>query len=247
MTVPSYDLEKLKFGIDETSFQKAVGLYEGGKVKNFQDTGFTYVGTVQGTQLYNVIVSKKRYTDGDCTCYLGQNDTLCKHMIAVTLYCLKKGQPLSEEEKIQHNEIQFGGRAGEITQDQLSLTKAEISGAMRYIKAYIGPSHTWFAYQDSLIEGCNRLAAIFSQLPASQQTADLIIQTLLRLDKRLTTGGVDDSDGTVGGFIQESVDLLQTFVKTDLRCTKSFGKLKNIETSFGWEEPLVNILTDRYA
>ena len=88
MTVPSYDLEKLKFGIDETSFQKAVGLYEGGKVKNFQDTGFTYVGTVQGTQLYNVIVSKKRYTDGDCTCYLGQNDTLCKHIIAVELVSL---------------------------------------------------------------------------------------------------------------------------------------------------------------
>src|SRR3989344_7550690 len=247
MTVPSYDLEKLKFGIDETTFQRAVGLYESGKVKNFQDTGFTYVGTVQGSHLYHVIVSKKRYTDGDCTCYLGQNDTLCKHMIAIALYGLKKGQPLSEEEKTQHNEILFSGRAGEITQDQLSLTKAEISGAMRYIKAYLGPSHTWFAYQDSLIEGCNRLAAIFSQLPASRQTADLIIKTLLRLDKKLTTGGVDDSDGTVGGFIQESVDLLQTFVKTDLQCTKSFGKLKNIETSFGWEEPLVNILTDRYA
>jgi hypothetical protein len=238
-----YNLDKIKFGIDSGTWERAVGLYEGGKVKNFQDTGLTFAAKVQGTHLYEVFVSKRRYTDGNCTCYLGQNDTLCKHMIAVAIYGLKSGKALTEEEKIQHNEITFSGRTGEINQDELSLFKAEISGAMRYIKAYVGPSRNWFVYQDSLVEGCNRLAAVFSKLPASQQTANLIIKTLTRLDRKLTTGGVDDSDGTVGGFIEESVDLLLAFTKADSKCTKSFKKLKDIETCFGWEEPLVKLLS----
>lgn len=238
---PKFDLDKIKFGLDERTWGKAVGLYETGQVKNFQDTGFTYVAEVQGTHLYEVVVSKKRYTDGDCTCYLGQNGILCKHMIAVAIYGLKKGRPLTKEEKTQYNEIKFSGKTGEVSQGRLSLFKAEVSGAMRYIRAYTGPSKTWFAYQDSLTEGCNRLAAIFSKLPASQQTADLIISTLLKLDKKLTTGGVDDSDGTVGDFIGEAVDLLLEFSKFDPKCIKAFGKLKGKETCFGWEEPLLKI------
>lgn len=239
---PKYTLEKIKFGVDDRTWEKAVGLHEDGKVKNFQDTGLTYVASVQGTHLYEVIVSKERYTDGNCTCYLGQNDTLCKHMIAVAIYGLKKGRLLTEEEKIQHNDIKFSGKTGEISQAKISLLKAEISGAMRYIKAYNGPSRTWFAYQDSLNEGCNRLSAIFSKLPASQQTADLVIKTLLRLDKKLTTGGVDDSDGTVGVFIEEGVNLLLNFAEAVSKCTESFKKLKNIETCFGWEEELLGLM-----
>ena len=242
MMIPRYDLEKIKFGIDANTWEKAISLYESDKVKNFQDTGFTYVANVEGTYLYEVIVSKKRYTDGECTCYLGQNNTLCKHMIAVTIYGLKKGQPLTEEEKTQHNEIKFSGKTEEITQDQLSLSKAEISGAMCHIKAYTGPSRTWFAYQDSLTEGCNRLAAIFSKLPASQQTANLIIKILLRLDRKLTTGGVDDSDGRVGNFIEEAVRLLIEFVKVNPGCIKEFEVLRGRETCFGWEEPLLKLL-----
>ena len=217
-------------------------LCETGKVGSFQDAEFTYTANVQGTHLYQVFVSKKTYTDGNCTCYLGQNNTLCKHMIAVAIYGLKNGKPLTEEEKTQHNKIKFSGKAGEITQDKLLLLKAEITGAMRYIKEYNGPSKIWFAYQDSLTEGCNRLSAIFSEMPAGQQTADLIIKTLLRLDKKLTSGGVDDSDGTVGGFIEESVDLLLLFTKADQKCAKSFKQLENTEICFGWEEVLVDFM-----
>lgn len=237
--IPQYDLEKIKFGIDDGTWSKALSLYESGKVKNFQDTDFTWVADVQGTDLYKVIVSKKKYSDGDCTCYLGQNDTLCKHMIAVAIYGLKKGQPLTNDEKSQHNKITFSGRIGEITQANLSLIKLKINGAMRYIKAYTGPSRIWFAYQDSLTEGYNRLAAIFSTLPANQQTTNLIIKTLLRLDEKLTTGGVDDSDGTVGGFIEEAVNLLIAFAKINPECIKEFGLLRGRQTCFGWEEPLL--------
>lgn len=234
-----YTLDKIKFGIDAGTWERAVDLYETGKVKNFQDTGFTCVADVQGTHLYKVIVSKKQYTDGNCDCYLGKNDTLCKHMIAVTIYGLKKGKSLTEKERTQQNEIKFSGKTGDISQNQLNLFKAEISGAMHYIKTYTGPSKTWFAYQDSLIEGCNRLSAIFSRLPASRQTTDLIIKTLLKLDRKLTTGGVDDSDGSVGVFIEEGIDLLLTFAKADPKCSDSFKKLENIESCFGWEEPLL--------
>ena len=224
--IPQYDLEKIKYGIDDGTWEKAISLYESGKVKNFQDTGFTYVANVYGTHPYEVIVSPKRYTDGNCTCYLGENDTLCKHMIAVAIYALKKGKSLTAEEKVQHNEIKFNGKIGKLTQDQLDLSKAEISGAMRYIKAYTGPSKIWFAYQDSLSEGCNRLASIFSSLPASNQTANLIVKTLLKLDSKLTTGGVDDSDGTVGGLIEEAVGLLIEYAKADPECVKEFESLK---------------------
>jgi len=240
-SAPKFDLDEMKFGIDAGTWGRAVGLYEEGKVKNFQDTGFTFVANVQGTHLYKVIVSKKRYTDGDCSCYLGKNDTLCKHMIAVAIYGLKNGQSLTENERNQQNEIKFSGKKGEISKGELNLIKAEISGAMRYIKAYNGPSRIWFAYQDSLMEGCNRLSAIFSKLPASQQTAKLIINTLLRLDKKLTTSGVDDSDGTVGGFIEEAICLLSNFAKHNPDCIKAFAKLKDKETCFGWEDELLKL------
>src|SRR3989338_1628337 len=238
--IPQYDLEKIKFGIDNGSLTRAVSLYENGKIKNFQDIEFNWIADVQGTNLYKVIVSKKRYTDGDCTCYLGQNDTLCKHMIAVTIYVLKKGLPLTEDEKTQHNEIEFSGKIGKINQANLPIIKAGINFAMRYIKAYHGPSKIWFAYQDSLTEGCNRLAAIFSTFPSGRQTANLVIKTLLKLEKKLTAGGVDDSDGTVGGFIEESVNLLIEFAKIDPECIKEFELLKGKDTCFGWEEPLSN-------
>jgi len=237
-----YNLDKIKFGIDSGTWEKAVVLYETGKVKNFQDTGFTYVADVLGTESYQVVVSKNKFTDGNCTCYLGQNDTLCKHMIAVAIYGLKSGQSLTEEEKTQHNIVKFSGKTGEITQDQLNLIKMEISRAMRFIKAYTGPSRIWFDYQDSLTEGCNRLSAVFSRLSANLDTANLVVNTLLKLDKKLQTGGVDDSDGTVGGFIEESVNLLLDFYKADPKCAKSFKKLEDIETCFGWEEPLMGKL-----
>ncbi len=239
---PQYDLEKIKFGIDNGTWEKAINLYEDGKVKYLHDTDFTWVADDLGSLISKVIVSKKKYTDGDCTCYLGQNETLCKHMIAVAIYGLKKGLHLTEEEKNQHNEIKFIGKVGEITQEQLNLTKAEISGAIRYIKAYTGPSRIWFAYQDSLTEGCNRLAAIFSKLPASPQTTSLIIKTLLRLDEKLTTGGIDDSDGTVGGFIEESVKLLIEIAKINPECVEEFEQLRGKETCFDWEEPLLDLL-----
>ena len=113
---------------------------------------------------------------------------------------------------------------------------------MKYIKPYNGPSRIWFSYQNSLSEGCNRLSKIISDLPVSPQTAKFLIDMLLRLDNKLCHSGVDDSDGTVGGFIEEVVVILQEYAKLDSACIQAFGTLKDRETCFGWEEPLLKLI-----
>ena len=76
----------------------------------------------------------------------------------------------------------------------------------------------------------------------SKQISDLLVELLLRLDKKLCTGGVDDSDGTVGGFIEETVQVLKEYVKLDSACVKAFSELEGKETCFGWEESLLDIV-----
>ena len=113
---------------------------------------------------------------------------------------------------------------------------------MKYIKPYSGPSRTWFANQDSLCEGCCRLSAIVSDLPVNTQTAEVLVKLLLRLDKKLQVGGVDDSNGTVSGFMGEAVQMLMEYTRIDPACIETFELLTGKQTCFGWEEPLVRIL-----
>ena len=240
--IPKYDMDKIKFSTDSPTFQRAVDLYERGRVTEFKNQFDGYFAVVIGSRPYDVFVSSRIFDIGNCTCYLGVNDTLCKHMIAVAIHAVKNGKILTDEDKLQRNQLIFNGRAGNLTKAELSSFKKEVTGAVRYIKPYLGPSRIWFSYQNSLEEGCNRLSAILSELPAGKQTAQLTVDLLLRLDKKLSSGGVDDSDGTVGGFIEEAVKMLLEFEKIDPECIKEFQKLKGIETSFGWEEPLLEIL-----
>lgn len=236
---PTYDLDKIKFATDEPTFEKAVGLYESGKVTQFEEGIGAYSATVLGTKPYRVSVEARRYDFGHCECYLGQNDTLCKHMVAVAIYAVTGGKPLSNEDKQLVTGPTCSGRLGTLNRKELAEVKKSITSAMRYIKPYNGPSRIWFAYQNSLQEGCNRLSALVSELPVGEETARLLVDMLLRLDKKLTTGGVDDSNGTVGGFIEETVNVLKEYAKLDHTCTKTFLELKNRETCFGWEEPLL--------
>lgn len=129
-----------------------------------------------------------------------------------------------------------------MSKEKLAQTKKAITSAVIYIKPYNVPSRLWFSYQNSLDEGCARLVKLISDLPVSEQTAELLVDLLLRLDKKLCTGGVDDSNGTVGGFMEEIVLMLQEYAKLDQDCIKAFEKLCGKETSFGWEEPLVKIV-----
>ena len=239
---PKYDLDKIKFATDGPTFEKAVDLYEKGKVTKFEEGIGGYSAVVLGTKPYRVSVEARRYDYGHCECYLGQNDTLCKHMVAVAIRAVTGGKPLSEEDKKLVSQVTCSGKLGELSKSELAATKKTITAGMRYIKSYEGPSRIWFAYQSSLSEGCNRLSKIVSELPVSQQTAKLLVDTLLRLDDRLCRGGIDDSDGTVGGFIEETVQVLKEYAKLNSSCVAAFNELKGKETCFGWEEPLLEFV-----
>ncbi|OGZ93536.1 MAG: hypothetical protein A3H69_01225 [Candidatus Sungbacteria bacterium RIFCSPLOWO2_02_FULL_47_9] len=238
---PSYDLDKIKFATDRLTFEKAVGLYEYGKVTQIEEGIGNYSAIVLGTKPYRVSVEARRYDYGHCECYLGQNDTLCKHMVAVAIHAVMDGKKLSEKDKQLVSQATCSGRLEELSNAGLSAVKKSITGAMKYIKPYNGPSRIWFSYQSSLSEGCNRLSKIISELPVSEQTAKLLIDLLLRLDDKLCRSGVDDSDGTVGGLIEETVQVLKEYAKLNASCTKAFKMLKDKETCFGWEAPLLKL------
>lgn len=238
---PAYNLDKIRFATDPPTFEKAVVLYESGKVTKFEESIGAYSAVVLGTKPYRVSVEARRFGLAHCTCYLGQNGTLCKHMVAVSIYAVMQGKKLELEDKKVFNSPVCSGKRGELSGEELKKVKQEITSALKYIKVYSGPSRTWFSYQDSLSEGCNRLAKIVSELPVSEQTAESLIRLLLRLDKKLCNGGVDDSDGTVGGFIEEVVAVLQEYVKLDSECKKAFAVLEKTETCFGWKEPLLKL------
>ena len=240
----SYDLDKIKFATDEATFKRAVGLYESGKVTEVEQLGGHYTAVVLGTEPYRVSVSARNYKHGHCTCYLGQKDTLCKHMVALALYAVMDGGPLSDKDKRISCHIEFSGRSGVLKKEKLEALKKSITEAMRYIKPYHGPSRTWFANQDSLQEGCSRLSAIVSDLPVNKQMAEILVKLLLRLDRKLRVGGVDDSNGIVGGFMSEVVGMLEEFAQIDPSYISAFEPLAGRETCFGWEEPLVRILDE---
>jgi len=162
-------------------------------------------------------------------------------MVAVAIYAIMDGKKLSQEDKKFVSSPVCSGKLGELNKEELTKTKKAIASAMRYIKAYNGHSKTWFAYQNSLDEGCARLSKLVSELVVSEQTAKLLIDILLRLDKKLCTGGVDDSNGTVGGFIEETILALKEYTKLDIKCIKAFKKLYNQESCFDWKERLLEI------
>lgn len=242
MQQPDYDLNKIKFATDGSTFEKAVALYESGKVTQFEEGIRSYSAVVLGTKPYRVSVEARRYDYGHCTCYLGQNDTLCKHMVALALFVAMDGKPLTDEEKKLAYGPSCSGKLRKLNKEELSTIKKSVTDATRYIKPYTGPSRTWFAYQNSLQEGCNRLSAIISNLPVSKDSTQLLVDLLLLLDKKLISGGVDDSDGTVGGFIRDTVEVLKQYAELRAECKLTFRQLQNRETCFGWEEPLLKLI-----
>lgn len=241
MQPPDYDLNKIKFATDQPTFEKAVALYEGEKVTQVEEGVRSYGAIVLGTKPYRVSVEARRYDYGHCTCYLGQIDTLCKHMVALAIYVVLDGKPLTAEDKELIQNPTSSGRLGTLNSEALYTNKKAITDAMRYIKPYTGPSRIWFAYQNSLQEGCNRLSALVSGFSVDTITARFLVDLLLRLDKKLCTGGVDDSEGIVGGFIESMVGMLKDYAKLDPSCIKEFDKLKDKDTSFGWEKPLLRL------
>lgn len=237
--IPVYDLNKIRYGTDSPTYERAVDLYSKGKVTKFEKTPSGFTAIVLGGQPYRVSISHRSMSQGLCECYLGKQDVLCKHLIALAIFAVLRGAPIPSEHKHILSEVGFCGQMGKLEPDALEDVKRKISEAMRYIKAYNGPSKTWFAYQNSLDEGVARLTNIVSELPASKQTADLLVKLLLKLDKKLMQGGVDDSNGTVGGFMYETAELLKQFADVDSSCVETFKQLCQKDLCFEWPDTLI--------
>ncbi len=240
---PKYDLNKIGLATDPATFERAVGLYESGKVTQFKEGSGGFSATVIGTHPYHVYVSTYRYDEGDCNCYLGRNDILCKHMVAVAIYAVKDGKTLAYDEKAVIAGPRCSGKIGALSDEEMANLKKEITEALKFIKPYNGPSRIWIRYQASLEEGANRLAKTVSELPVSPQTAGLLVDLLQRLERKLMSG-VDDSNGTVSGCMTDIVEVLEEYAKLVPECALKFKKVQNLQTSFGWEEPLLKYIAD---
>ena len=239
---PLFDLEDVQVKTDQRTYERAVGIYESGNIANVQKGTAFYTANVHGTHVYTTSVDMKSFEYGHCTCYLGQQDILCKHMIALALYAVKDGKPLQGDEKMPIGSPTCSGNLGELSEIDLAETNTAITVALKHVKQYEGPSSTWFAYQSSLDEGRSRLTKIISPLPVSEQTANILVKLLLRLDRKLFHTAVDDSNGTIGGLMDGIVFMLQEYAELDANCIKSFKKLRNRDTGFGWEESLLEML-----
>ena len=237
-----FTLDDIKFKTDKPTYARAVVLYDSGKVVEVERGSLVYSAVVCGTHRYRVSIDLKRFGFGNCDCYLGENDVLCKHIVALSLHAVMDGGTMSAADKKQVLTPVCSGTVGDLSDQEFSEVKKVITSAMRHIREYTGPSSTWFAYQNSLDEGCGRLAAVVSALPAGERSSRLLVSMLLRLDRKLTETAVDDSNGTVGGFMQEVVSVLQEYAALDPRCVTSFKKLRNRDTCFGWEETLIDML-----
>ncbi|MCX6808657.1 MAG: hypothetical protein NTW50_03240 [Candidatus Berkelbacteria bacterium] len=244
MNPPDFTLDKIKFSIDKSTFEKAVALYKGGKVTQVREGIRSYSGVILGTKPYRVSVEARNYKYSSCDCYLGENGTLCKHMVALALHVVKNGEPLSAQDSKQITEPACSGILCQPSAEESEVAKRNITMAMRYIKPYHGPSSTWDANQESLEEGCSRLSAVVARLPVHPESTKLLIDLLLRLDKKLQMGGVDDSNGIVGGFIEEVVNVLKEYVWLDPACKGTFVKLAKVGTCFGWEASLVKMIDE---
>ena len=183
MNLPDFSFDKIKFATDGPTFEKAVALFETGKVNKVEEGIRSYTGVVIGTKPYRVSVEARNFQYASCSCYLGKNDTYCKHMLALAIYVVHDGKPLTDNDKKLVQNPVYSGKLGTLSDSELTAVKEKITAAMRYIKAYTGSSRTWFAYQNSLSEDCNRLSAIISDLPVSIQTAELLVDLLLRLTR----------------------------------------------------------------
>lgn len=86
-----YDLDKIRFAADRPTFERAIKLYEEGKVTAFRKAPGGHESVVLGSHPYRVSISDQRSDEGNCECYLGRQDVLCKHIVATALMLVMGG------------------------------------------------------------------------------------------------------------------------------------------------------------
>jgi len=225
MKEPAFTFDDIKFADSQAVFDRAWNLYRKGKVKNISELPFGFSATVHGTRPYSVSVSLKRVDDGHCTCYLGQNNILCKHMLALALAALF-----------------LSGKADENIAEAPATTepgqvKKLVTSGMRKLKPYTGPSRIWFSYQRNLATGAGMIAHAVSALPPSKQNADFLWKVIERIDKKLANG-VDDSDGVVGDCAYRIIEQLAGYAKSSPELRPVIRRYADKKTNFDFDTDL---------
>jgi hypothetical protein len=233
--IPQFTIADIQIGIGDHEFNKATALYLKGAVKIIQDDFLGFSAIVTGTQDYKVCVRASAYDRGDCDCYIGQKDELCKHMIALAIALVYKYRPHDTRPIEQPlDQAACSGEVRAITKDELAIAKEKIREGMLFVKSYNGPSSKWFQYQGSLTRGSRLILLALSNIPVCEASVLLCIETLKKLDGKILKG-VDDSDGTVGEMMCQIIEILNLFVSFDNALTDFIAKKLPKGESFDWE------------
>lgn len=232
-TLPKFTFTDVKYAADQAIFYRALNLFESKKVGLISEDRDGYFAQVQGTELYDVGVPFKSLDRADCTCYMGQRDEMCKHILALALAVLDRAGV--KEEKAPTN-----------TFSDLSEVKAFVTKAMRHIKPYHGPSKIWFKYQAGLSKGSCMIADAIENLEPSPQNAKYVWSLVKRLDQKLLRG-VDDSDGFVSGGIMRLVEHLVFMVRQDKKLSKVVQKFCDDATEFDFHLDLKGMLEEELS
>jgi hypothetical protein len=223
MRAPQFTIDDVKYADSPATFGRAQDLFRTGKVQDISETARGYRAIVQGTHPYAVGVSYRRVDEGDCSCYLGQNGRLCKHILSLALAVLHasgKVTPPPQQPPAGLEEI-----------------KPLVNAGMRKLRYYTGPSRTWFSYQRSLATGAGMIADTVSRLPPTKENARYLWKLVERIDDKLANG-IDDSDGHVGACIMALIDQLAAYEKNQPDLKPLISRFCDKATNFDFEHEL---------
>ena len=141
MLQPNYTLKDIQLSFDGKEFDKGMKLFKDDKVGAIKETYSGFGAIVSGTEKYTVEVESNNFENGDCNCYLGQNNYLCKHILALAIATVHKHSP-QDVAVIDHTLTQAvcSGKVKEITTQELSDVEGEIKAGLSHIKSWSGTS-----------------------------------------------------------------------------------------------------------
>ncbi len=231
MIEPKFSYSDVKFAEDEGIFTRAKKLFSSGRVRDLAATHDGYQAVVMGTSPYKVRLSSKRIDYADCDCYMGQNDQLCKHVLALSLAVLAEcGGVTSDGEPT----AQFAVHSAD--------ARDHIAAGLRYIRSYDGPSRIWFEHQRKLDIAAGMITEGVQALETNKDNAKYLWRLVLRLSKKLSDGGVDDSNGTIGNAIYAVMQHLAVMAAADPAIYKWAIANCHEDTGFGFERELQEML-----
>lgn len=230
---PKFSYDDVKFSTDRAIVARALKLFTDRKVQDFRELrSGDYAATIIGTEPYKVLLDNKRIDNANCTCYMGQNDQLCKHVLALALYVLHRAKLIDE-------------RGGPIGVAKLRQGDAcdHIAAALRKIRGYTGSSRVWFAYQRKLGVAAGMIQDAVVLLEPTLDDTKYLWKLVLKLSRKLSDGGVDDSDGIIGNTIYCIIERITNAARADSEIMRWARQHCVEDTGFGFEEDLQRSLS----